>query len=198
MGDSCCRSCSSRQISKYFLKNSIVEEAKVEVSPSLGNESTSLGEGPKVGGPEINGSLAPPNVSKYFKKRLKVEDSKIKSNSRRKNPVRVKPLSKDEMYLDAYERKTSDNNWKPPCTPWHLIQEDHAHDPWRVLVICLLLNRTTGSQVFLNIFFTASLISWLFYAEYDMLFYLSYFNEYCLDEYVSHSDTFSCYTLAVW
>ncbi|KAL7252343.1 hypothetical protein ACSBR1_007012 [Camellia fascicularis] len=27
-----------------------------------------------------------------------------------------------------------------------LLQEDHAHDPWRVLVTCMLLNRTTSVQ----------------------------------------------------
>ncbi|KAL7194125.1 hypothetical protein ACSBR1_034525 [Camellia fascicularis] len=46
----------------------------------------------------------------------------------------------------AYKRRTPDNTWKPPRSPFSLLQEDHAHDPWRVLVICMLLNWTTGVQ----------------------------------------------------
>ncbi|KAJ8760367.1 hypothetical protein K2173_012971 [Erythroxylum novogranatense] len=46
----------------------------------------------------------------------------------------------------AYQRKSPDNTRKPPCSEFWLLQEDHAHDPWRVLVIYMLLNRTTGLQ----------------------------------------------------
>lgn len=35
----------------------------------------------------------------------------------------------------------------PLESPYRLLQEDHAFDPWRVLVICMLLNQTTGAQV---------------------------------------------------
>ncbi|CAL5370365.1 unnamed protein product [Camellia sinensis] len=59
----------------------------------------------------------------------------------------VKPvLSAAQKRDEAYKRRTPDNTWKPPRSPFSLLQEDHAHDPWRVLVICMLLNRTTGVQ----------------------------------------------------
>ncbi|KAL8091352.1 uncharacterized protein LOC141693223 [Apium graveolens] len=48
---------------------------------------------------------------------------------------------------EAYQRVTPDNTWKPPRSHHNLLQEDHVHDPWRVLVICKLLNVTTGPQV---------------------------------------------------
>lgn len=35
----------------------------------------------------------------------------------------------------------------PPRSPFHLIQEDLSSDPWRVLVACVLLNRTDGPKV---------------------------------------------------
>ncbi|XVE91155.1 hypothetical protein DITRI_Ditri20bG0131900 [Diplodiscus trichospermus] len=47
---------------------------------------------------------------------------------------------------EAYERKTPNNTWIPPRSKAPLLQEDHAHDPWRVLVICMLLNKTSGKQ----------------------------------------------------
>ncbi|KAL2474309.1 DNA glycosylase superfamily protein [Abeliophyllum distichum] len=50
------------------------------------------------------------------------------------------------MWDEAYKRRTPDNMWKPPRSPYNLLQEDHAFDPWRVLVICILLNVTTGRQ----------------------------------------------------
>jgi len=56
-------------------------------------------------------------------------------------------LSAKEKLSEAYRRKAPDNTWVPPRSPHNLLQEDHAHDPWRVLVICMLLNMTTGPQV---------------------------------------------------
>ncbi|GMP37168.1 hypothetical protein CsSME_00008978 [Camellia sinensis var. sinensis] len=53
-------------------------------------------------------------------------------------------LSAAQNQGQAYKRRTPDNTWKPPRSPFSLLQEDHAHDLWRVLVICMLLNRTTG------------------------------------------------------
>ncbi|XP_074317646.1 uncharacterized protein LOC141653706 isoform X2 [Silene latifolia] len=56
-------------------------------------------------------------------------------------------LTRQEKFAEAYRRKAPDNTWKPPISPYNLLQEEHAHDPWRVLVICMLLNITTGPQV---------------------------------------------------
>eukprot|EP00198_Chlamydomonas_reinhardtii_P012869 XP_001702206.1 predicted protein [Chlamydomonas reinhardtii] len=37
--------------------------------------------------------------------------------------------------------------WDPPASPWGLLEEMLYNDPWRLLVACILLNRTTGQQV---------------------------------------------------
>ncbi|XP_050911149.1 uncharacterized protein LOC127126273 isoform X3 [Lathyrus oleraceus] len=103
----------------------IVKEAKVKFESLLGDLSKSFQEGPKV---EEGSSLLPP---------------KTKSKSRGK---KTQPFLKAERYKEAYKRKTAENNWLPPRSHWNLIQEDHFHDPWRVLVICMLLNRTAGAQ----------------------------------------------------
>ena len=70
-----------------------------------------------------------------------------KSSCSEKSIEIKKNLSASEKWDEAYKRKTPDNAWKPPRSATVLIQEDHAHDPWRVLVICMLLNRTSGRQV---------------------------------------------------
>lgn len=38
-----------------------------------------------------------------------------------------------------------DTSWIPPRSPFNLVQEDLFHDPWKLLVATVFLNRTTGS-----------------------------------------------------
>ncbi|KAK9997784.1 hypothetical protein SO802_017387 [Lithocarpus litseifolius] len=90
-------------------------------------------------------------VSPYFQKISKEEKNEdgrlLEGSNGYKKPVAIKTvLSSSEKLDDAYRRKSPDNIWKPPRTTPGLLQERHAHDPWRVLVICMLLNRTTGFQ----------------------------------------------------
>lgn len=37
--------------------------------------------------------------------------------------------------------------WEPPVSPHGLIEELLYWDPWKLLVACILLNKTTGTQV---------------------------------------------------
>jgi len=34
--------------------------------------------------------------------------------------------------------------WTPPVSPYHLIQESLYHDPWKLLIATIFLNRTAG------------------------------------------------------
>ncbi|GJR83687.1 methyl-CpG-binding domain protein 4-like protein [Tanacetum coccineum] len=68
--------------------------------------------------------------------------------------VKKKPQAKNKDYFtaaqkrdEAYKKRTPDNTWVPPESIHHLIQENHYHDPWRIVVICILLNKTQGIQV---------------------------------------------------
>lgn len=36
------------------------------------------------------------------------------------------------------------NSWVPPRSPYNLVQESLFHDPWKLLVAAIFLNRTTG------------------------------------------------------
>ncbi|XP_054815882.1 methyl-CpG-binding domain protein 4-like protein [Prosopis cineraria] len=78
--------------------------------------------------------------------------SKLDSNPVRKKATTRKGKSRDvltaaEKKKECYKRRTSDNTWKPPRSVHRLLQEEYAHDPWKVLVICVFLNCTTGGQV---------------------------------------------------
>ncbi|XP_028776453.1 methyl-CpG-binding domain protein 4-like protein [Neltuma alba] len=92
-----------------------------------------------------------PPLSKGVVKKKGVGVAKKNGLDKKKSVVekRSKPksLRADEKKKDAYKRKAPDNTWKPPRYEPPLIQENHAHDPWRVLAICMLLNCTTGKQV---------------------------------------------------
>ncbi|WVY93177.1 hypothetical protein V8G54_032265 [Vigna mungo] len=78
---------------------------------------------------------------------LHAAENFVEENKSSKKSIEIKKnLSASEKWNEAYRRKTPDNTWKPPRSATVLIQEDHAHDPWRVLVICMLLNRTSGTQ----------------------------------------------------
>lgn len=37
--------------------------------------------------------------------------------------------------------------WEPPVSPYFLIEEVLYNDPWKLLVACMLLNKTTGRAV---------------------------------------------------
>ncbi|CAA3021354.1 methyl- -binding domain 4 isoform X1 [Olea europaea subsp. europaea] len=97
-------------------------------------------------------------VSPYFHHVKQEEDNAVTSLLDGTTKSKVRPrkvknkvtarsvLSADEKWDEAYKRRTPDNMWKPPRSPYNLLQEDHVFDPWRVLVICMLLNVTTGRQ----------------------------------------------------
>ncbi|KAF8083047.1 hypothetical protein N665_0794s0008 [Sinapis alba] len=90
-------------------------------------------------------------VSRYFHG-VPADENQVNESQKerlrrvRKTPVVSSSLSQCQKTDEAYLRKTLDNTWVPPRSPCNLLQEDHWHDPWRVLVICMLLNKTSGAQ----------------------------------------------------
>ena len=38
-----------------------------------------------------------------------------------------------------------DVKWTPPKSPYNLVQESLYHDPWKLLIGTIFLNRTTGT-----------------------------------------------------
>ncbi|KAG6397694.1 hypothetical protein SASPL_143864 [Salvia splendens] len=134
----------ARIVSPYFAKQSksvlLRKEARI-VSPYFAKQSRSV---PLRIGARI--------VSPYFAKKFLVYPcpfhkalaaQKARKRLQRKAGATLTAAQKRD---EAYERKTPDNTWSPPRSPYHLMQEDHVFDPWRVLVICMLLNLTTGVQ----------------------------------------------------
>jgi hypothetical protein len=150
-------SCRARKVlSRYSQK---IEECNVEHPQRVVSRSTKSIEdleqfryqSEKVSSQCVKKSELPPKIFNGSRKRPKVEKP-------RKSKRKTKPFLKADRCREAYIRKTPDNNWVPPrSTPplveKRLLQEYHFRDPWRVIVICMLLNRTKGEQVHLSKYF---------------------------------------------
>jgi len=81
---------------------------------------------------------------------VKVKEKKRseKKFSETKKPRKKSPsLSAAEKRSDKYRRLPLNQLVPPPRSKHNLLQEKYAPDPWKVMVICMLLNVTTGAQV---------------------------------------------------
>ncbi|KAK0586371.1 hypothetical protein LWI29_005807 [Acer saccharum] len=107
------------------------------------------------------GITSPEETKKPVHKKLKnlakeeeIADGGIASPEETKKPGHKKKKQQSQVLTaaqkrdKAYLRKTPDNTWIPPPSGLDipLLQENQVHDPWRVLVICMLLNITSGKQ----------------------------------------------------
>ncbi|XP_072972206.1 uncharacterized protein [Typha angustifolia] len=81
---------------------------------------------------------------KKRKKSVIADEGKVRKKEKKRQPSQ---LSAAEKMSDAYRRVAADSTWEPPPSCHKLLQERHSFDPWRVLIICMLLNITSGKQV---------------------------------------------------
>ncbi|KAL5215514.1 hypothetical protein ABZP36_006915 [Zizania latifolia] len=81
-------------------------------------------------------------TKKQEKTKLKEMEKPVKKD-RKPPPL----LTRAEKQSDKYRRLPLDQLVPPPRSPHKLLQEKYASDPWKVIVICMLLNLTQGKQV---------------------------------------------------
>ncbi|KAL6863782.1 hypothetical protein ACP4OV_016685 [Aristida adscensionis] len=75
---------------------------------------------------------------------------KNKKSVSRQKPKKISSpvLTAAEKRLDMYRRLPPDQLVAPRRhTPYNLLQERYAPDPWKVIVVCMLLNRTRGKPI---------------------------------------------------
>ncbi|KAI3695630.1 hypothetical protein L1987_78629 [Smallanthus sonchifolius] len=123
----------------YSQKQNKISVVGVKESPYYSKPATEPVVDNSVGGRRIV------KVSPYFPRKKAEQESSVVvlvCKKRKKDH-----LTASQKRNDAYKRKTPDNTWKPPRSHHNLIQEDHIHDPWRIVAICILLNLTQGVQV---------------------------------------------------
>ena len=56
------------------------------------------------------------------------------------------PYFKGSRHQMAPLRLRRDEHWVPPRSPYNLVQESLFHDPWKLLVATIFLNKTTGKD----------------------------------------------------
>ncbi|KAL5787694.1 hypothetical protein ACOSP7_004643 [Xanthoceras sorbifolium] len=132
-----------RKVSPYFQTKTTAEKQKQEVVLNGCKDSKTKVKPPKSRAKTCRKKV---KLSPYFQNVVKEEDGEIAEETKKK---KSQVLSASQKRDEAYLRRTPDNTWTPPRSefPVPLLQEDHVHDAWRVLVICMLLNITTGLQV---------------------------------------------------
>jgi methyl-CpG-binding domain protein 4 len=64
---------------------------------------------------------------------------------RRKKAAELEKLSPTKG--DGVIKNPRIATWQPPVSPYGLLEEELYDNPWKLLVACLLLNKTSGTQV---------------------------------------------------
>uniref|UniRef100_A0A0D9XH66 HhH-GPD domain-containing protein n=1 Tax=Leersia perrieri TaxID=77586 RepID=A0A0D9XH66_9ORYZ len=105
------------------------------------NNSKKISKTKKPGSGPVSASLNQENT-KLTKMEKPVREARVKKE-RKPPPL----LSRAEQRSDKYRRLPLDQLVPPPRSPHKLLQEKYASDPWKVIVICMLLNLTQGIQV---------------------------------------------------
>lgn len=147
-----------RIVSRYFQNSEKSHEAEQNVSRTLQNLNSNQ-QGERVVSRFFQNSAKQQVVNneqevveqpnQCVKPVKRIREPAKERKQRDKSSARPRSnLPAAELFLEAYRRKSADDTWKPPPSGIRLLQQDHAYDPWRVLVICMLLNRTSGQQVF--------------------------------------------------
>lgn len=70
-------------------------------------------------------------------------ESATPTRSRRRTPV-VRDVADGDSEIKPFKFIQQQTKWLPPRSPYGLVQELLFHDPWKVLIASIFLNKTTG------------------------------------------------------
>ncbi|XP_041702654.2 methyl-CpG-binding domain protein 4 isoform X1 [Coregonus clupeaformis] len=74
---------------------------------------------------------------------LKDSQSKLLGEKRKTSPYFSRKSLRDGL---SPPRRNAFRKWTPPRSPFHLVQETLFHDPWKLLVATVFLNKTSGKM----------------------------------------------------
>ncbi|KAM4611040.1 methyl-CpG-binding domain protein 4 [Polymixia lowei] len=72
-----------------------------------------------------------------------ITESKILGDKRKTSPYFSRKSLKDGL---SPPRRKAFKKWTPPRSPFNLVQETLFHDPWKLLVATIFLNKTSGKM----------------------------------------------------
>ncbi|KAM4650524.1 methyl-CpG-binding domain protein 4 [Discoglossus pictus] len=111
------------------MSTDIVEDKDVPGSPDIRTKETS------------SDAELPTQSKVNTIKRLKVTRSQVEK--RKTSPYFSSKLTKEA--LEPPKRKAF-SKWTPPRSPYNLVQETLFHDPWKLLLATIFLNKTSGKM----------------------------------------------------
>ena len=97
-----------------------------------------------------SGSCTSEKKGKKLSESVKLEQSLVAKDQSVQNQscLSDESLSSPSAQSVVSDSKSSvvkrDTSWVPPRSPFNLVQENLFHDPWKLLVATIFLNRTTG------------------------------------------------------
>lgn len=142
---------------RRFTNTDTAKESELDAS-----EEAIAQTGPEIGQKRGFLELLNDNIAKRREARLSGEFSPIQALSgspatkRRRqgsaSPSLVKRLQGGSSIRQAQHAQQQDVDprvptWEAPVSPYGLLEEELFTDPWKLLVACMLLNKTTGGQV---------------------------------------------------
>nr|XP_046188522.1 methyl-CpG-binding domain protein 4-like [Oncorhynchus gorbuscha] len=74
---------------------------------------------------------------------LKDSQSKLLGEKRKTSPYFSRKSMRDGL---SPPRRKALRKWTPPRSPFHLVQETLFHDPWKLLIATVFLNKTSGKM----------------------------------------------------
>eukprot|EP00850_Spirogloea_muscicola_P011924 SM000076S21745 [mRNA] locus=s76:9658:13128:- [translate_table: standard] len=131
-------------------------KAKAEASLAAAKASAEFGgwralghhQGLKVGRPRTMQRAAKGAPSKV---QLQINATGDEAKLAEKRKRKAKDLGLTPAEVVKRRKNVVDATWVPPVSPFGLIQEKLYREPWRLLVACMLLNKTAGQQMYLVI-----------------------------------------------
>ncbi|GIX78560.1 methyl-CpG-binding domain protein 4 [Caerostris darwini] len=93
------------------------------------------------------GTTKSTNIFEGHHENVSTDDSKTRiKSSKQSSPYFSMKCSNKGALAPKYFRKRIPK-WVPPRSPYNLIQEDLYHDPWKMLIATICLQKTTGKSV---------------------------------------------------
>ncbi|XP_020388176.1 methyl-CpG-binding domain protein 4 [Rhincodon typus] len=130
------------EVSKFNRQMALTSNGRSEIKPSTSPSHCSESEIPS----EDTGRDTKDSSGDSFTL-LKTQDNhstpRVKQDKRKTSPYFSKKYSEG---ASSPPRRKAFAKWIPPRSPFKLVQETLFHDPWKLLIATILLNKTSGKK----------------------------------------------------
>ncbi|XP_059505520.1 methyl-CpG-binding domain protein 4 isoform X2 [Stegostoma tigrinum] len=130
------------EVSKFNRQMALTSNGRSEIKPSTSPSRCSESEIPSE---DTDRDTKDSNGDSFTL--LKAQDNhstpRVKQDKRKTSPYFSKKYSEG---APSPPRRKAFAKWIPPRSPFNLVQETLFHDPWKLLIATILLNKTSGKK----------------------------------------------------